>query len=265
MTRAKLALCIGVAILLVGGTTTKILSSDGSGDNLTPSEIFKKAQEKYASMTSYSDEGKTVETIDTTNSPTFIHTFTIRLDRPSLYRIEWVMNIEMGGITEMTAKSNAVWSAGDGDFLAMAGDGAEKMPSEEIALSSSKDISGYASSTIPPTFFNLNWGSQLGGSVTDEKQQPDEKVGDVDCYVLTDESKKGITRTLWIGKQDFLIHQIRNVTSPEAMKAMMVEEAKSHPEILAHMTQSGILGSTSVETHQNIIENPVLTALDFAR
>lgn len=96
------------------------------------------------------------------------------------------------------------------------------------------------------------------------KQQPDEKVEDVDCYVFAKELKRGITRTLWIGKQDLLIRQARTVTSAAAVKAMMAEAAKSHPEIAARMQQTGIQDITSTETHSKIVLNPKLSAADFA-
>jgi len=98
----------------------------------------------------------------------------------------------------------------------------------------------------------------------------DEKIGDVDCYVLTGEIKKGITHTLWIGKQDFLIHQSRNVTSAEVLKATMAAAAKNHPEIAASLQRiqelqnSGLQGITANETHRKIVVNPKLTAADFA-
>jgi hypothetical protein len=142
---------------------------------------------------------------------------------------------------------------------------AQKQGSRETALASATGISGNAAATIPGTFFKMNWGDQLGGSMSGAKQQPDEKVGDVDCSVFAKELNKGVMRTLWIGKEDFLIHQVRNVTSAKAMQAMMAETAKSHPEIIARLKQAGMQGITSTETHQNIVLNPKLSATDFAR
>jgi hypothetical protein len=130
-------------------------------------------------------------------------------------------------------------------------------------LSSAAGISARASATIPGTFFKMNWGNELG-SVSGEKQQSDEKVGDVDCYVFTSESK-GRTKTLWIGKQDFLIHQVRIVMSAEAEKAMLTKAAKDHPEIIASLAKMGFRGITSTETHTKIVMDPILSAADFTR
>ena len=257
--KLKFAIGVGVAAILAGGATTVVLSGGGAGDDLPPSEVFKRAQEKYASLTSYSDEGKTVATL---NSTTITHTFTIRLARPNLYRIEWKQNSESSFSTTKT-KAQAVWSAGEGDFLEM-GSGAQKLGSQEMALSSATGISGGAAATIPGTFFKMNWGNQLGGSTLSEKRQADEKVGDVDCYVFTSELK-GRTKTLWIGKLDSLIHQVRTVTSAEAMKAVLAEAAKRNPEIAARRQKSEPQGSTSTETHVNIVVNKKFSPADFSR
>jgi outer membrane lipoprotein-sorting protein len=255
MTCAKLKLAIGTsaAIILVGGTTTVVLSSDLAGDNLPPGEIIKRAQQKYASLTSYSDEGKTVAIL---NGTTITTAFTIRLARPNLYRIDWEQPVH----SSYTNKG-AVWSAGEGDFLRM-GSGAEKQASQEMALASATGISGGAAATIPGTFFKMNWGNQLGGLVSSEKQQPDQKVGDVDCYVLTSDSN-GRTRTLWIGKQDFLIHKVRNVTSAEAMKTVRAEAAKRQPEGAAGLPEFKSQGITSTETHENILVDQKIVDKDF--
>ena len=256
--KLKLALYIGAAIVLVGGATTVALSSDRAGDNAVTGEIFKNAQEKYASMTSYSDEGQTVATV---SGSTITTTFTIKLARPNLYLIEWQQKNE-SAFSTTTTKTEAVWSSGAGDFLDM-GLGVQKQMSKEDALSSAAGISSSASSSIPGTFFQMNSGNQLG-SASGEKQQADEKVGDVDCYVFASESK-GRTKTLWIGTQDFLIHQVRMVTSAEAEKALLTKAAKDHPEILASLAIMGFSGITSTETHTNILVNPKLSATDFAR
>jgi len=231
----------------------EILSSDLAADKLPPGEIIKRAREKYASLTSYSDEGTTVATL---NGSTITTAFTIRLARPNLYRINWEQPVH----SNYTNKG-AVWSAGEGDFLRM-GSGAKKQASPELALSSATGISGGAAATIPGTFFKMNWGDQLGGSLLNENQLPEQKVGEVDCYVLTNDLK-GRSRTLWIGKQDFMIHQVRTVTSAEAMKTLLAEAAKRNPEMSARMQTSKFEGSTSTETHRNIVLNQPFSNKDF--
>jgi outer membrane lipoprotein-sorting protein len=247
MKRTKLVLWVGVAILLAGCSKTVVQP---------PGEVFKKAQDAYASLNSYTDEGKTVAVV---NGMTLTTTFTIKLARPNLYRIEWaqVMN-------SFYTNRGVVWSAGDGDFMMLGNGATQKESNQQTALASATGVSGGAAATIPESFFKTNWGNPLGGAASGAKQQSDEKVGDVDCYVFANELKKGMTRTLWIGKQDLLIRQARTVTSADAIKAVMAETAKSHPEIAARMQQSGIQGITSTETHANIVVNPKLSAADFA-
>jgi hypothetical protein len=106
----------------------------------------------------------------------------------------------------------------------------------------------------------MKWGNVLGTSAIKGTKLPDEKVGEVDCYVLTSESK-GRTKTLWIGKQDFLIHQARTLTSAETMKAVMADANKRHPEIKMPDAQEVV----ATETHEKIVVNKKYATTDFAR
>ena len=142
------------------------------------------------------------------------------------------------------------------------GTGAQKQATQELALAAATGISGGAAATIPGTFFKLNWGNQLGGLVSSKEQKADEKVGDVDCYVFTTELK-GTTNSIWIGKQDFLIHQVRNVTSAEAMKGILADAAKRNPGMAP--SAQPVDGIISTETHTNIVVNQKFLPTDFAR
>jgi hypothetical protein len=259
MAFTKLKLGPGVAqrILLAGGVAMLAVSSGQAAETLKPGEIFARAQEKYASLTSYSDEGKSVGHF---NGATVTTSFAIRLARPNLYRIKWEQSTDStGGITK--TKPQEVWCAGGGDFLDMQGKGGQKQASQELALAGATGISGGAAATIPGTFFNMNWGNQLGGLAADEKQQAGEKVGDVDCYVFT-RDLNGAVNTLWIGKKDFLIHQVRNVTSADAVKANMERAAKLNPGLV--LPQQKFESITSTETHANIVVNQDFSPPDFA-
>jgi len=151
--KLKLALYVGAAILLAGGATTVVLSGDGTGANLPPAAIVQNAQEKYASLTSYSDEGESVAIV---NGTTITTTFTVKLARPSLYRIQWQHNSQ-SALAANTTKTQAVWSAGAGDFMDL-GTGPTKQAAREEALGGATGISGNAAATIPGTFFKMNWG-----------------------------------------------------------------------------------------------------------
>jgi RNA polymerase sigma factor (sigma-70 family) len=261
MNYAKLKLAVGITagILLAGGAATVVLSSDESGAALSPGEIFKRAQENYASMKSYSDEGKTIATL---NGTTITTTFAIKLARPDLYRVEWTQ------ATAYFTNSGTVWSAGNGDFMAQNYGQYNAKPVKyqdmQSTLATATGISASATATIPGTFFKMNWGDQLGGSTAGEKRQADQTVGNVDCYVFRNDLK-GRTKTIWIGKQDFLIHQVRIVTSAADLKAMMTEEAKRHPQIAAQLSKTEYTEDISTETHENISVNQKFSPADFVR
>jgi outer membrane lipoprotein-sorting protein len=243
--KRNLVFCFCVTMILAGTPAMVIPSSAESAGELPANEILKNAQEKYASLTSYSDTGRTVSEINGTRLTT---TFKVKLARPGFYLIEWEQPVHAS-----YTNSGAVWSAGDGDFMRM-GSNLQKRASREEALGSATGVSGSAAATIPGTFFRMNWGNQLDASVSQSTKQLDEKVGDVDCYVFTSQSK-GRTSTLYIGKKDFLIHQVKTVTSDEAMKVALAEAAKSHPEIRLPQPQVGPQGVISTETHENIVVN----------
>ncbi|HEY5041682.1 MAG TPA: sigma-70 family RNA polymerase sigma factor [Verrucomicrobiae bacterium] len=260
MTYAKLKLALGITagILLAGGAVTVAISQTG-GDKLPPNEILQKSQAAYAALTSYSDDGTCVSVL---NGTTITHTFSIKLGRPDFYRVEWQQSSASAGYTS-TGEKEIIWSAGKGDFLEMLGK-ARKEASKESAFATAAGISGRASVTIPGTFFSVNSVNDLGGSTASAIQKADAKVGEVDCYVFTSELK-GRTKTVWIGKQDFLIHQVRIVTSAEAMKAVMAEAAKRNPEIVARMPKIEYTDSTATETHEHIVLNQKFSPADFAQ
>lgn len=258
--KLKFAAGVGVAALLAGGAATVAVSqSGGAGGKLSREEIFQKSEAAYAAMTSYSDDGKSVSTL---NGKTITHTFSIKLGRPNLYRVEWEESSESAGYRS-TREKQVLWSEGKGDFLEMLSK-VRKESNKESAFSTAAGISGRASATIPGTFFAVNSLNELGGSIASAKQKADAKVGDVDCYVFTSEAN-GRAKTVWIGKHDFLIHQIRIVTSAETMKAIMAEATKRRPEIVARMPKSGYSDSTSTETHEHIVVNKKFSPSDFSR
>jgi RNA polymerase sigma factor (sigma-70 family) len=265
--KLKFAIGVGAAALLAGGVATVAISQIGGGEksvpppaansgNLTPQEIAGKSRDAYAALSSYSDDGKTVSSIGSTIVAP--HSFTIKLAQPGLYRIEWKQNV-----MAFYSQKGTVWSAGNGDFLQTSGS-PQKCSDKEMALSSATGISGGAAGSIPGTFFKMNWGNQFGGSMKTAQRKADEKIGGTDCYVVAEDKGSGRTRTLWIGKQDFLIRQIENDTSAAAMKTMLDAEAKKHPELKQIQGMSVAGDAKSVETHMNITVNQQFSPVDFA-
>ena len=227
--KMKTAVGYAVATLLVGGAATvatitlahaKSGSSDAEGQ-----KVVNETLSSYAALTSYSDSG----TVDVQGGgPATQTTFTIRLQRPDFYRIEWN---QTGGAFDSGGKT---WNDGTGNYVQINSAGregnAQKMQSMELALGMATGISSQAASMIPSLFFNQAWGNMLRGGLSRSSrlsQCKDEKVGDTDCFVVTSEmdlsklpksggfaakvlSQMSKTKTtFWIGKQDHLLRKTR--------------------------------------------------------
>jgi len=221
--KLKFAIGVGVATLVAGGAATVAVSQ--TGGELTAQEIVKKSHAAYAALSSYSDSGTVVSEIAGQNNTI---TFNTRLQRPNLYRIDWTQ--------ESVLNQGAAWSGGGGDYFQVnAADylmlasrmkqnaNPRKMPNLKAALAMAVPLSGFAASTIPGFFFNLDLGDFAAPAASGRyplKLETDAKVGDVDCHVVSSAmidlskvpniGKPGtVSTTLWIGKKDFLIHQSR--------------------------------------------------------
>jgi hypothetical protein len=254
MTWLKLKFAIGTCAIavLAGGGAIVAISQTNNNDKLTAGEIIQKSGDAYAALSSYSDEGTTVSTIGTTSVAP--HIFAIKMARPNLYRVAWRQDSAFFSSTGM------VWSAGNGDFQKTTTSSRQERNMEE-AFSSAAGISGGASMSIPGAFFQINSGNPLGSARQAATRLPDAKIGGQDCYVLTRPSGERM-KTLWIGKQDFLIHQIQNDTSAAGLKAAMEAEARKHPERPIPTAVAGDI--QSIETHTNIVVNRPLVPKDFA-
>jgi RNA polymerase sigma factor (sigma-70 family) len=305
--KLKFAVGMGTAVLLVGGAATMVISQTSTdGQPMTPArplEIIKKSQAAYAALDSYSDSGSSQSEVG--GASTTI-TFNLRLQRPNLYRVEW---------TEASAfftSRGVAWSAGNGDYLLMQHGQNNvqpaRYPNMEEALSSATGVSGQASAILPGTFFQQTWGDVLKTPVSGKTrftQQEDEVIAGVDCYVVSSSrdpadlpnqgklpgnmgkiGKK--TTTLWIGKQDYLIHQTQthlegtSIKMPEfsdsQIKGMLKESnTPATPEAIAarrklldaasQQAQSLMTSGkfTFTQTHENIVVNKKFSPADFAR
>jgi RNA polymerase sigma factor (sigma-70 family) len=250
---AVVATGVGAVAVMTGGVATVAISQTSNADNLSAQEIVKQSQEAYAALSSYSDEGSNVSTVGpATTSPT---TFTIKLSRPNLYRIDWTQD------SGFYVNTGIAWSAGAGDFTRMTGlDGVRTNSNMEMGLGSATGVSGGAAGSIPGTFFKMNWGNKLGASMQSATRMPDEQVDAVDCYVLA-QSMNGRSTILRIGKQDLLIRQIESTTAAAVLQAEMEKQAKLHPEM--HLPTAPKGDTKSIETHTKIVANQTFSATDF--
>ncbi|MDR3460180.1 MAG: hypothetical protein P4N60_22360 [Verrucomicrobiae bacterium] len=254
--KAKIFYTLSLALALTALATLPARAADEPAGP-SAADIVKQSLAKYASLTSYSDEGVTVSTLGPTIAKS--HIFTLKLGRTNLYQVVWRQAGEISG---------AAWSAGTGDYLWMGrGFDLQKCKDRETALASATGVSGGVAANLPGAFFNLSWGGLLRAHQTDFTRAPDDKVGEVDCFVLT-HAADGRANTVWIGKQDWLIHQIENDTSSKAVRAALEAQAAKNPQIRAMLDSSDPQVSQDVktiETHRNIVINPPLTPgnLDF--
>jgi len=270
---------------------------------LPAEEIVTKVHDAYAALSSYSDSGAVVAQIGGQNVTT---TFNIRLQRPNLYRIDWDQNsgpISGQGVVRSDGTGDNVLFKYPDFMLATLGqnqsDKPRKMPSRLAALAVAAPLSGSAASTITGTFFQQDVGDFAGPAASGRyplKKEKDEKVGDVDCYVVLSEGidlskvasigKPGTLDTkLWIGKKDFLIHQTRTRyvekadSSDKAMddaikKALALQHKAATPDAIAEMRpqmktimeqlkSSFTAGIISTQTHENIVVNQNYSPADF--
>jgi hypothetical protein len=303
--KLKFAAGVGLAALLAGGVATVAISQTSGDDQSKPQEIAKQAQAAYAALSSYSDTGTAVSE---GGGQTQTTTMNIRLQRPNLYRVDWM------GTGGLYTSKGVAWSDGSGDFLVTGAAGQEKsaqpqkMHDMQFALGAAGAVSGSAESIIPAAFFKQRWGDTLGIFISgryESKKENDEKVGDVDCSVissvidpkkLTSQGKlpnnRGqvgtITTTLWIGKRDHLMHQTRTIMegatitlprqSDADLKTILERQNKpATPEAIAALrtqmetmmkqAQSALDSGKYVftQTHENIVVNQKFSPSDFAR
>ena len=116
LVKTSLVMGIGLSILLASVPTRIACSSEAPNRDLSTEEIFQKVQSTYASLTSYSDEGKIIYTppVMVTSS-----TFHIKMARPNLYRIDLLDQMDTSPIVSNLMpppKITVAWSEGKGYF-----------------------------------------------------------------------------------------------------------------------------------------------------
>jgi outer membrane lipoprotein-sorting protein len=267
-TKIRIALGITAGVLAASGAITWPPANDGSSDAHDDSQVPKIIQDSlaaYAALSSYSDTGKTVSE---SNGKSRTNTFSILLARTDLYKIEWAESNMMGSTI---ASRGAVWSVGEGDFLVLTvGDGRfnsapQKMESPAMAIAGAFAVSAGASSTVPVVFFDIELGVNRLRGLTEPVQQNDEKIGMIDCYVLKSRQiHNGTTNTtsVWIGKQDKLIHQMKRLderASATPIPPDLEGAAKEAFQRAVQLTKT----YTCTETHENISVNKTFKKTDF--
>ncbi len=223
-TKAKMAIVVGLGVALATVTTTTVVSS---GQDRDARKLLDQVYRKYASLSSYSSAGKTVEEIP--DGRTLSASFSVRFGRPNYYLVEYEQRA-----SSFTNKG-AVWADGSGDYFANDMDGptgrTTRWPFAGPAnnLNNVADSSGGATAVVPALFFDsLEKGGRIEKWVKRQVEgrreewsewvqpakwanvrlveEPNGKVGEFDCSVLSAEFNRG-KAMLWIGKEDFLVHR----------------------------------------------------------
>ena len=288
MTYAKLKMAFGITagIILAGGAATAVFSGNSVDKTTDPvaEGILNKVFAKYASLSTYSDSGKSFDGFST-------NTFSIKLGRPDIYRMEW------NAVGTGSGFSGAAWSMGDGHFQFFTGSTWTNNPQRYHrmkglgdALEDSGNISGGAALTIPPVFFGKPVSDEFGllGLCSNFLRRDDAKIGGIGCYVLTGHLKawRDIPISLWIGKEDLLIHEIQRTTldpdrtvapptnTPEFKKLLDKWSKATAPEEKAAIQEEiQIAGAryeaktrkpvVHTEIHENIVINQPFRKEDF--
>jgi hypothetical protein len=308
----------GAAFLMLAGAWATGMVAPAAADELSAPAIMAKTRAAYAALSSYSDSGKTIYEM---SGQKLALTFSTRLARPNLYRIDW---------TQDTGFKGTVWSDGGLNQLQLepgsspaaaammaalsaggkkSGSNLQTLADMGTALKTAAALSYTTSATIPGAFFNQNCGDNfvypaLVGRYP-VKPEADEMIGEVDCYRISaqmdlsqvpEAGKPGtVFTTLWIGKNDFLVHQCRaryvekvaagagssdqeideaikkslqmqnQPVTPEAVAAMRPQMKAIMKQVRANLKTAFQAGVVITQMHEHISVNQNLSALDFTR
>jgi hypothetical protein len=286
--RAALSLTAG--ILVVACSACSPSQKISAADRIFAADVFKKSRDAYASLSSYCDEGtyfhEGIVTIDQASSQAV--TFRTKMSRPDSYRISWTYLGE-----------NVLWCAGEDDFRFEESVGPRALDWEkrnadphvqfitnnlklknkspdQIKIFSKTDNLAKSPVVVPEIFFGIPLRDQhrmfsnpLDVFPDDEHRLPDGKISGVDCYVFISAWYPKSSLTIWIGKSDFLIRQIKILKPGEAGPVSALALKKVDDEFLKELLESP-MGSevypdngVTVETHSNITVNQKFSPADF--
>lgn len=243
---------IGLMAMLLCGQGAVGSSADESAASLTGGQIFEKMLDKYASLASYKDEGNIFTTIGSTTVAT---SFTTRLARPEFYRIEWDQRSRLPYGTEDSGTQGA-WAHGSGDYV-QTGTGLKRQYSRDVAFSDVASTTSGGVATVPRIFFG---GQGIGApdAMISLTRLADDKIGNIECYLVSGDTESGETNTFWVGKRDFLIHQIRTDVGPDTMQSAWTGVTKGRIK-----PPYKIYGFSSIQTYTNVVVNKQLSREDF--
>jgi RNA polymerase sigma factor (sigma-70 family) len=240
--KVKIAVGIAAGLLLAGGAFTTALShgSNGASGAMSAPEILKQMHSRYSSLQNYSASGKTVLRMP---DQMFANNFVTKFGKPNQFLIQWKRapgSPPPSRNGPRFANLGAVWSAnGANNFLLVSNIRYYGFTDSSAAIKAAMTSGGGLPVTSALLFFDWDW--RVFGSVDPAHPAQesdlvftrgrDEKIGDVDCYVLAGKLP-ALKMTLWVGKNDFLIHQSRVVKA--AMPVQMLDDAAAAAILKAH-------------------------------
>jgi hypothetical protein len=211
--------------------------------SLTPSEIIENVEATYLNLNSISFDSTIVSESDDGGGGKphrTVSTCKVRLARPMFYRLEWKKPVTRSYVNE-----GAAWSSGVRHYFFSNATG-KVSEKNNIDLAFASVTGGGAGQSIPSLFF------QRPGSVLRHMKNatllPDEKVGGLDCYVVSGNTSSGAEITLWITK-DFLLVQKRE-TLGEHLKAEVREKAAAALEKSLERFQPSSTPETAAQIKQ---------------
>lgn len=222
--------------------------------------ILGAVREAYRTASSYEATGKAITRViqPAEGTETSIGaTFTIKLGRPSLYRITWTQQLDFEEKLE-----GAVWNDGEGPrlYLSQAGTTAE-LPSDEVALSAATGASLGAAHLVPSLFYSWVSSGNLLDRLDNVRVEGRETVNDEPCHIVAGEIEGGIGYRLWISTNAPVVVQLENTlggsasthgvpeSTPEqeerALKALSMEDTPENRQLIrARLEKARALMST---------------------
>ena len=169
--------------------------------------ILARVRHAYRLAPAYRSEGTVTSHIieaDEGRETTITGRFTLQLGRPRLYRITWSQQID-----PFPAEEGAVWNAGDGARLWLAGPGTcSTMTDDRVALASATGVSMGVANFIPHLFFDLGEGTDPLGRLTGPEHETDTEIDGHPCHVIKATLSDAITVRLWV---DAATHELRRI------------------------------------------------------
>lgn len=273
--------CI-LATLLASGTALAV--DPPAADAPDTKTILKQMGEKYKSMATYRSTGTMATELELSGQTmTDKGEFTMALQKPDRYRITWTKSNSMMPSMKQTG---AVWSDGTDRklFIDMGPlKGGVRQKEDGLALGAAGGLSGGVALGVPSLFFDkLKRQSTMATSIKEPKLEGTEKVGEVECYVISGPSRESAKETVWIAKDSHLVLKYsRSLEQPEGpievtdeeaeqiakqMGQEVTEESKAKAretvnQLRERMRQMGLKG-TLTETHTDV-SSPKLKDEDF--